>query len=103
MEGDQNQKEWNKIEPGLWRPEKDGEEITGILVGIEDSTKYENKNYCIEVKKDEKTEQITIFGTTVLDNKMQYAKIGQEVRIVYKGMQKNQRGQDTKIFEVYTR
>jgi len=99
----QNLSEWTKIEPGIWRPENEGDSIEGILVGVEDSPRFDNKNYSLEVKREGKVEQITVFGTTVLDNKMKYAKIGNQVRIVFKGIEKNQKKQDVKIFDVFTK
>ena len=36
----------------------------------------------------------------VLDDRMQYVKVGQEVRITYKGQTKNQRNQAVNLYEI---
>jgi hypothetical protein len=37
----------------------------------------------------------------VLDDRMKFVKVGDKVKIVFKGMVKNRNGQDVKIFEVF--
>jgi hypothetical protein len=90
-----------KIEPNVWKPEKSGDEITGVLIGKEDSKKYENKVYHLETKVGSLVEQKVVFGTTVLDDRMGYIKVGDTVKIVFKGTVKNSKQQDTKVFEVF--
>jgi len=92
--------DFEPIEPNVWKPEKDGDEIMGVLVSSEPSPRYDNKVYHLEVKEDEKTTQKVVFGTTVLDDRMSYIKVGDVVKIIFKGIQKNQKGQDVKIFQV---
>ena len=89
---------WEKVEPNVWKPDKAEESIEGIIVNISNSTKFDNKVYHLETP-DQK--QMVIFGTTVLDDRMSYLKVGDRVRIVYKGVQKNAKKQDTKIFQVF--
>lgn len=91
-----------KIEPKLWKPEKAGEEIKGVLIKVQDSARFEKKKiYHLEVKEDNLFSQKMIYGSTILDDRMNYVKIGEYVRIVYQGLIKNQKKQDTKLFEVY--
>lgn len=92
---------FQKIEPNVWKPENEGDEIQGVLIRIQDSLRFDNKVYHLETKEGEQITQKVVFGSTVLDDRMGYVKEGDQVRIVYKGLQKNQKGQDTKIFEVY--
>jgi len=92
---------FEKIEPGIWKAEKEGDEIVGVLVRVQDSSKFDNKVYHLEVKKEEGTEQFVVFGTKVLDDRMSYIHEGDIVKIVYKGIEKNLKGQPTKIFEVW--
>ena len=92
----------NKIEPNVWKPTNDGDELVGIFITKEKGGQYNNWIYHFETKKDNKTEQVTVFGTTVLIDRMSYVKEGSKVKIVNKGMQPNKKGQDTKIFDVFT-
>lgn len=88
---------WEEIEPQTWKPEAKNDSITGRLiktdhnVGSNDSTLYHIQsgagNYMV-------------WGATVLDQRMGYIKVGDKVRITYKGKTTNQKGQPLKIFKV---
>ena len=95
--------EFTQINPGVWKPTTSGEEIVGVLVSVQDSTKYaNNKIYHINAQAaDGSSSQKVVFGTTVLDDRMSYIKVGDTVKIVYKGTVQNAKKQDTKIFEVF--
>jgi len=90
------EKQLVEIEPNVWKPEKEGDEIQGVLVNVSQSKRYENKVYHIETTEGQKV----VFGTTVLDDRMAYVKVSEFVKIIYKHTEKNSRGQDTKIFKV---
>ena len=89
---------WKNIEPGAWKPEKEDDSIEGVLVNKvpEDKATRLSARYYIETK----TGMFFVWGCTVLDNRMQYVKVGQEVRITYKGQSKNQRNQTLNLYEV---
>ena len=74
---------YRKIEPGIWKPEKEGDQIIGILVGKEnDIGKFKSKVYHLN---SDAGEQLSIFGSAVLDDKMSYIKIGDKIKIIFKG------------------
>jgi hypothetical protein len=89
---------YKKIEPNVWKPEKAGDAIEGVLIKTEPSNSYENQVYSIETSDGA---QMIVFGTAVLDNRMSYVKANQKVKIVFKGIEKNKRDQDMKVFEVF--
>ena len=93
--------EWEKIEPGLLpvvKFEAEGDSVEGILIAKKENIGANNsKAYVLELPNKEFKH---VWGTTVLDNKMQLIKEGDRVRIIYRGIQKNAKKQDTKIFEV---
>lgn len=90
--------EWKKIEPDVWKPEKDGDEIEGKLVKIDrESGKFSSTIYHLE----KEGKQTVVFGTTVLDDKMKYINEGNSVKIVFRGTQKNTKNQDVKLFDVF--
>jgi hypothetical protein len=90
--------EWKKIEPNVWKPENDGDEIEGVLISVEPETgTFKSTIYHLEKGE----EQWAVWGTTVLDDRMQYVHVGEKFKIIYKGLQKNTKGQDVKIFEVF--
>ena len=90
--------EWKPIEPGVWKPAKEGDNIIGILVNKEpkDEERAMSAKYYLE------NEQGMFFawGSTVLDDRMQYVKVGQKIRITFEGKTKNKRGQDVNLFKV---
>lgn len=87
-------------EPSIWQYAKDGDEIVGTVLNIEDSKAFENKKvYHLET---DCKKQITIFGTTVLDSKMIGIKIGDKIKIVFKGTKEGEKGKNaTKLFVVF--
>lgn len=89
---------FKKIDPNAWKPEKVGDMIEGVLVKAEPSQSYDNKVYGIQTSDGA---QFVVFGTTVLDNRMGYVRVGDTVRIVYQGTEKNKKNQPTKLFDVF--
>jgi hypothetical protein len=87
--------DYQEIEPTVWKPKESGDETEGILINKRKG-QY-GGIYCLEWKG----KQFVVFGSTVLDDRMNYVKVGEQVKIVYKGLVRNSRGQDTKIFKVY--
>jgi len=90
--------EFQKIEPGVWKPVNAGDAIEGVLISIAESKRFGGKVYHMESSKGE---QIVVFGTTILDDRMGYIKPGEYCKIEFKGCVKNAKQQDTKMFEVF--
>jgi hypothetical protein len=92
--------EFQPINPGVWSGKVVGDAVEGVLVSIQENTKFKEggKIYHLETKDGA---QIVVFGTTVLSDRMSYIKIGEYVKIVYKGTANNKKGQPTKLFEVF--
>jgi len=90
--------EWKTIEPGVWKPEKESEQITGVLVSKEpkDEISGLSARYYLETKAG----MFFVWGTAVLDDRMKYVKIGQKVRITFEGKTTNKRGQTVNLFKV---
>ena len=90
--------QWKTIEPGVWKPEIKGDYITGFLVNKEakDEVAGVSARYFIENENG----TFFIWGSAVLDNRMQYVKTGQKIRITYEGKTKNKRGQDVNLYKV---
>jgi len=90
--------EWKTIEPGVWKPVKESEQITGILVSKEpkDEISGLSARYYLETKAG----MFFVWGTAVLDDRMKYVKIGQKVRITFEGKTTNKRGQTVNLFKV---
>ncbi|VBB44957.1 conserved hypothetical protein [uncultured Desulfatiglans sp.] len=89
---------WKTIEPGVWKPIKAGDYIIGILVNKEpkDETSGLSARYYLE--NDEG--MFFVWGCAVLDDRMQYAKVGGKVRITYEGVTANKRNQKVNLYRV---
>ena len=91
---------WKKVQSNVWRPEAVDESIEGILIKKEPSTEYDNNEYEIDVVESNGVIRRKVYGTTVLDDRMKDVKVGQAVKIIYKGEKKVKKGM-SKMFEVY--
>lgn len=86
------------IEPNVWKFENEGDEIIGTLLRVEeDKGKYKSRIYHLET---EDGKQLSVFGSTVLNDKMSYISIGNKIKIVFKG---KVQGKDSEYndFEVF--
>lgn len=92
--------EWSEVTKGdVFRFEKVGDTIEGKFVAVHQGQKYpDNQIYEIETPK---AQIVTVFGTTILNQKMQKVEIGSYVRIIYKGGIPTKRGKDAKDFAVF--
>jgi hypothetical protein len=89
--------DWESVEPGIWKPNKVGDFIQGVLISKESKGSFDSEAYSIETE----TEGFKlVWGSTVLADRMKFINIGDIVRIEFKGVEKNKLGQDVKIFKV---
>lgn len=89
--------EYEEIEPNVWKPENDGDSVEGILI-VKKENVGPNESNAYYLEKDNK--QTMIWGTTVLDSRMDLVKVGDQIKITFKGTEENKKGQPTKIFKV---
>ena len=91
-------KTYEKIEPNVWKPVNEGDVIEGVLIQKKEKVgKYEGFAYFLENPQG----QFIVFGTAVLDDKMRFVHIGEQIKIEYEGKKENPKGQPTKIFHVF--
>ncbi len=90
---------WKSVEPGTWKPESQGDSITGVLLSKEpkDDKAGISARYHLETETDG---IMLVWGCTVLDDRMQFVKIGQKVRITYDGQTTNKRSQTVNLYNV---
>lgn len=92
--------EWKKQEGlGIWIPENEGAVLEGEIVNINSEAQY-GTQYTVRTKNGD---EILTPSHKVLQNRMQKAKIGTKVRIIYKGTEPPKvKGQNpTEMYEVY--
>lgn len=90
---------FKEINPDIWTYEKDGDAIEGILVKVEPNVGVnESTIYSLEISPGKFK---GVWGSTILDQRMSLVKIGQKVRITYKGLSEKKTGKNpAKIFKV---
>ena len=89
---------WKTIEPGVWKPEKEGDNIIGVLVNK--APKDEQSGLSARYYLENQEGTFFVWGCAVIDDRMQYAKIGQKVKITFEGKTKNKRNQDVNLYKV---
>jgi hypothetical protein len=89
---------WKTIEPNVWRPKEKGDYIIGALVNKQPKDKVTGLSARYQIENQEG--MFLIWGSAVLDDRMQYAKIGDKIRITFDGKTKNKRNQDVNLFRV---
>ena len=95
--------DWKENVGGTWKPEKKDDEVVGILVDVETGV-GRNGSTMYTVEQSSNHETVNIWGSTVLDSRMKGIKVGEEVRIVYKGLGDKQPGKNPpKLWQVFHR
>ena len=90
--------EWKTIEPGVWKPEQEGDHIIGVLLNKAPKDEQSGLSARYYIENPEGT--FFVWGSAVIDDRMQYVKVGQKVRITFKGKTKNKRNQDVNLYTV---
>jgi len=80
----------------FWQPEKEDEEVVGNIIQIVES-KY-GKEYIIEVGENER---ITTPAHMMLQNKLAGCKVGDNIKIVYRGEVPSGKGSPLKKYRVF--
>jgi hypothetical protein len=98
MKGGINKMAYEEINPQQWTYTKDGDFIEGILVNKQEDVGV-NKSmlYSIETSQGVKS----VWGATVLDERMALVQIESKIRLTYKGTAPSKKGKNpAKLFRV---
>jgi hypothetical protein len=87
---------WKEINPEVWKPEKEGDFVIGVLIHVEPKKDDYSTRYTLETD----TGMRLVWGATVLDDRMKLVNIGDRIRITYKGKTKNKKNQDVNLYKV---
>lgn len=89
---------WTEVNPGVWKPEKDGDSIEGTLIDKEQNI---GKNNSWLYHLDDGNKKTTVWGCAVLDERMKFVQIGQLIKITFVKKTKSKAGRDLNIYKVY--
>jgi len=89
---------YKEVNPEIWSYENEGDCIEGILVlKQEDVGDNKSRMYSIETPEGVKN----VWGSAVLDSRMNLVNVGEKVKITYKGLGEAKGGKNApKIFKV---
>jgi len=87
------EKKYEDIQQEFWSFEKEGDAIVGIYLSSQ-SEVGSNKSMVYNLEQPN-GEMISIWGSTVLDSKFKLVKFGDDIRVVYLGEKKAERGNRT--------
>ncbi len=89
---------YEEINPTDWTYKDDGDFIEGFLVAIKKDVGPNNSMlYSIETADD----MVNVWGATILDSRMALVKVGDKIKITYKGLAEAKGGKKpAKIFKV---
>ena len=84
--------------PGFWIPEQEGDAVTGFLIKSE-SDVGSNKSMLYHL--DVEGKPTSVWGSTILDQRMVGVNVGDKIRITFKGLGEKKSGKNApKIFKV---
>ncbi len=86
---------WQAVEPSVFKPVNAGDHIIGRLVSKE--PRDEAANLSARYYLEHQGETHLVWGSAVLDDRMQFVNTGEVVRITYKDKIKNKRNQDMNL------
>lgn len=90
---------YKEVNPDVWTYDKEDDAIEGILVRVEkDVGSNKSMMYSIETSPGIFK---SVWGSAILDQRMCLVKVGQKLRITYKGLSEKKAGKNpAKIFKV---
>ena len=88
---------WEEVSPNVWKPINEGDCIEGVLIQKRSKVgSFASEAYMLENVNG----QFLVWGCTVLDERMNFINEGDRIKIEFKGVEKNKKGQDVKVFKV---
>jgi len=89
---------YEEINPSIWTYENDGDFIEGFYVGKKEELGVNEATlYSLETINGVKN----VWGSAILDPKMAFVKVGDKVKITYKGLGEKKAGKNApKLFKV---
>jgi hypothetical protein len=87
---------WKEVKPNLWQPQE-GDSIEGTFLRMLPKGNDTSARYFLE---DKDNNEVLVWGSSVLDDRMLSVKTGDLIRITFEKTDKNKKGQPLKIYTV---
>lgn len=88
---------WNEIRSNYWEPLEVGDTIEGVVIMLDNDMRY-GLQLTIKTKNNE---DIKTPFHKILQERLKNVKIGELIRIVYKGTLPTNRGKDANLYKVF--
>jgi len=86
-----------------WKPENTGDEVQGVYIDVKDVTTKFGPSKVYTLQKEDGS-FVAVFGKAPIDREMTKLSLGDEVKIVFLGMQMSEKtGRSFKNFDVFAR
>jgi hypothetical protein len=95
--------DWMSVTSKVFRFEKPGDLLIGEIVSVRDGNYFRpngTRSKIYDIRGEDGT-TYTVFGSSILDRILSTFKVGDKVKIVYKGMTTTKQGRQVKDFEVF--
>jgi|TARA_Y100000310_G_scaffold273706_1_gene289363 hypothetical protein len=89
---------WEVIEPKMWKPQQNGDSITGVLVYKEPADK--SRELSARYKVENRDGIFLVWGCATLDDRLNHVNIGDAVRITFKEKRDIGKGKTLNIYKV---
>jgi hypothetical protein len=89
---------WKTIEPNTWKPINPGDCIVGVLLSKKPKDEVTGLSAKYQIENGDGV--FLVWGSAVLDDRMQYVAVGSKIRITFDGKTKNKRNQDVNLFKI---
>lgn len=90
--------EWEKVDPKVWEPKQSGDFVEGIyIIKREGLGVHKSNMYILENNQ----KQIGVWGSAILDQKMELVKVGERVKIEFGGKEETKDKKPVNIYEIY--
>lgn len=90
---------WTAVEPGVWKPQSAGDQIEGTLIKKEPRNEKAGISSKYYISTDSGA-TFLVWGSAIIEDRMQFVEPGQKVRITFDGKTKNKRNQEVNLFKV---
>lgn len=91
---------WAKVETSVWKPKSDGDSITGIYKSKDQGNEDVGNKYYLEADTEDGIKTMFFWGSSILDDLMQGVKIGDLIRVTFKGKKKLEKGKTLNLYDV---
>ncbi len=90
--------QYEDIKSEFWNPEKENDSVSGIYLSSQDGV-GENKSMVYNLEQPD-GKVISVWGSVVIDSKMKLVKIGEDIRVVFLGLEKPEKGREYKNYKI---